>query len=162
MQTLPRLSDHQHDDPNHEPLARYWISRPKVAEALADKWDRGWLLGWRDITGIEKVRTFVPSVLPTSAVGNKFPLAFPEDPAHGPLLHAVWSTMAFDYVARQKISGTGMKYFIVKQIACPAPDTFARATSWQPDSDPRRMGHPLRAGTVVHVVAASALRPGDG
>ena len=79
------------------------------------------------------MRTFVPSVLPTSAVGNTFPLAFPADPAHGPLLHAVWSSMVFDYVARQKISGTDMKYFIVKQLACPAPATFAEPTSWQPD-----------------------------
>jgi hypothetical protein len=133
MQTLPRLTDHQHDDPNNEPLARYWISRPKVAEALAGKWDRGWLLGWRDITGVEKVRTFVSSVMPTSAVGHKFSLAFPNNPSHGLLLHAVWSSMIFDYVARQKISGTGMAYFVVKQIACPTPDSFAQASNWQPN-----------------------------
>lgn len=78
-------------------------------------------------------RTFVPSVLPITAVGNKFPLAFPADPVNGPLLHAVWSTMAFDYVARQKISGTGMTYFIVKQLACPTPATFAEPTTWQPN-----------------------------
>ena len=41
--------------------------------------------------------------------------------------------MVFDYIARQKISGTGMTYFIVKQIACPTPGTFTRATSWQSD-----------------------------
>ena len=127
MQTLPRLVGSQHDDPNNEPLARYWIARPKVAEALAGKWNRGWLLGWRDITGIEKVRTFVPSVLPTSAVGNKFLLAFPEDPAHGPLLHAVWSTMAFDYVARQKISGTADDVLHRQADRLPGPRAFAHA-----------------------------------
>ena len=116
-----------------EPLARYWISRVEADRALCGRWYQGWLLGWRDIARASDMRTFVPSVLPTSAAGNKFPLAFPEDPAHGPLLHAVWSTMVFDYVARQKISGTGMTYFIVKQIACPTPGTFAHATSWQSD-----------------------------
>jgi hypothetical protein len=30
----------------------------------------------------------------------------------------------FDYVAPQKLSGTGMTYFIVKQLACPAPTAF--------------------------------------
>ena len=130
--TLPRLSNEQHDDPNVEPQARYWIARPKVASALEGKWEQDWLLGWRDITKADQMRTFISSALPTSAVGHKFPLAFPEDPAHGPLLHAVWSSMAFDYVARQKISGTGMTYFIVKQIACPTPGTFAQACGWQP------------------------------
>jgi N-6 DNA Methylase len=129
--TLPRISAEQHDNPNVEALARYWIERPKVTTALNGRWDRDWLLGWRDITKADQMRTFIPSVLPASAVGHKFPLAFPENPAHGPLLHAVWSSMAFDYVARQKISGTGMTYFIVKQIACPTPDIFTQSSGWQ-------------------------------
>jgi hypothetical protein len=131
--SLPRPTAQQHNDPNMESIARYWIARSKLTDALDGKWEQGWLLGWRDITKADQMRTFIPSTLPTSAVGHKFPLAFPKDPAHGPLLHAVWSTMAFDYVARQKISGTGMTYFIVKQIACPTPDTFTQASSWQPD-----------------------------
>jgi hypothetical protein len=129
--SLPRPTAEQHDDPNMEPLARYWVGRPKVSDALDGKWEREWLLGWRDIARASDMRTFVPSVLPASAVGHKFPLAFPEDPRHGALLHAIWSTMIFDYVARQKISGTGMTYFIVKQIACPTPDTFAQPAGWQ-------------------------------
>ena len=130
--TLPRLSAEQHDDPAMEPLARYWISQSEVAAALHRRWDRDWLLGWRDIVRAAEMRTFMPSVLPTTAVGHKFLLAFPADPIKGPLLHAVWSTMAFDYVARQKISGSGMPYFIVKQLACPAPTIFAESTAWQP------------------------------
>lgn len=130
---LPRPTAAQHDDPHMEPLARYWVARSAVQKQLAARWDRDWLLGWRDIARASDMRTFVPSVLPTSAVGNKFPLAFPAQSEHGPLLHAVWSSLAFDYVARQKISGTGMKYFIVKQLACPAPDTFAEPAPWQPN-----------------------------
>jgi hypothetical protein len=128
---LPQFDHGQHRDPHAEPVARYWVAQAEVCAALADKWSRGWLLGWRDITNASNMRTFVPSVLPASAVGHKFPLAFPEKFTHGPLLHAIWSSMAFDYIARQKISGTGMTYFIVKQIACPAPAAFAQPTSWQ-------------------------------
>lgn len=152
--TLPRPSAAQHDDPNMEPLARYWVARHEVTDALdgrgkggqlpgrgdpagpdvptarQKRWDRDWLLGWRDIARASDMRTFVPSALPTSAVGHKFPLAFPANPAHGPLLHAVWSSLAFDYVARQKLSGTGMTYFIVKQLACPTPTTFAEPAAW--------------------------------
>jgi hypothetical protein len=92
MQTLPRISDAQHDDPGAEPLARHWVLRSDVSQKLGEKWDRSWLLGWRDITGIEKVRTFVPSVLPASAVGDPFLLAFPTAPRLGPILHAIWSS----------------------------------------------------------------------
>ncbi|MEU1955654.1 hypothetical protein [Nocardia rhamnosiphila] len=58
-------------------------------------------------------------------------MAFTSVPAHGPLLHALWSGMVFDYAVRQKLSGTGMTYFIVKQLACPAPRTFDEPTRWE-------------------------------
>ena len=53
---------------------------------------------------------------------------FPATPTHGPLLQGVWSSLVFDYVARQKLSGTHMKYFTTKQLACPAPEAVRRET----------------------------------
>lgn len=157
---LPRPTADQHDDPDMEPLARYWVARPAVMKALVstkrerdllpgrdrpgerglpqraltDRWDRGWLLGWRNIARSSDMRTFVPAVLPTSAVGNAFLLGFPDDPSKGPLLHAVWSSIAFDYVTRQKLSGSNVTYFNVKQFACPAPASFAEPVVWRPDA----------------------------
>ncbi|GAA5155837.1 N-6 DNA methylase [Pseudonocardia eucalypti] len=130
---LPRLTDEMHNDPHTEAGPRYWVQESEVKKRLLGKWEHGWMLGWRDITGGALLRTFVPSVLPTSAIGDKFLLAFPGAPAHGPLLHAMWSTLAFDYIARQKISGTGMKYFLTKQLACPTPAIFAGPAPWEPD-----------------------------
>ena len=99
-----------------EPLGRYWIDRAEVASKLDGKWDRHWLLGWRDIARASDSRTFVPSVFPVSAVGNKFPIAFTTKVLNAFQLHSAWSTIAFDYVARQKQSGATMNYFIVKQL----------------------------------------------
>jgi hypothetical protein len=130
VQTLPRVSDLEHDDPTVEALARHYVERKEVNEKLRGRWDRQWLLGWRDITGIEKVRTFITSVMPTSAAGDTFLLALPADSSYGPLLQGIWSTYAFDYVSRQKLSGTHMKYFTTKQIACPSPKTFAAEAQW--------------------------------
>ena len=132
--SLPRPSVKEHDDPDMEALARYWVDEGEVDSKLAGKWDRGWLLGWRDIARASDSRTFVPSVLPRSAVGDKFLLAFPEGSDRGSLLHAVWSSMIFDYVARQKVSGASMKYFTMKQLACPTPDTFDSPAAWQSSS----------------------------
>ena len=128
--SLPRLTPEQLDDPAVESLARYWVDETEVEKAVPGRWDRGWLLGWRDIARASDVRTFVPSVLPRAAVGNKFPIAFPADPAAAPLLQSVWSSLAFDYISRQKLSGTGMTYFIVKQLACPEPAAFDGTPAW--------------------------------
>lgn len=128
---LPRLTDEQHDDPGLEPLARYWVERSEVDAKLADRWDRQWLLGWRDITNAGNERTFVPSVLPASAVGHVFPVAFPDDPILSFRLHGLWSSIVFDFVARQKLSGTHMTYNIVQQLAVPSPATLNDPAPWR-------------------------------
>jgi hypothetical protein len=92
-----------------------------VEKARGKFGDEGWLFGWRDIARASDMRTLVPSALPLAAVGDKFLLA---NAAQAPLLQAAWSSLVMDYVARQKLSGTGMKYFILKQLACPPPEAF--------------------------------------
>ena len=50
MGTLPRLSPEQQDNPNFVVMPRYWVSEAEVEKRLARrKWDKDWLLGWRDI-----------------------------------------------------------------------------------------------------------------
>jgi len=122
--TLPHLTGAEHQDQSIEPLARYWVAEHDVEQTIGDRWDRGWFLGWRDITNASNERTFVPSVLPRSAVGHVFPVALPADPAKAPLLQALWSSLAHDYVARQKLSGTHMTYGVVNQLAAPTPGSF--------------------------------------
>ena len=52
-------------------------SSPTCVRRLGEKWDRDWLLGWRDITNASNERTFFPCVIPLSATGDGFLLAFP-------------------------------------------------------------------------------------
>ncbi|WP_249645126.1 Eco57I restriction-modification methylase domain-containing protein [Nocardia sputi] len=131
--SLPRLTSEQHDDPHCESIARVWVHRTEASAKLDRKWKKGWLLGWRDITNKGNERTFVPAVLPRSAVGNSFYIAFPQDPKSAADLHATWSSLTFDYVARQKLSGSHMNYFAAKQIACPAPSRYSIPAPWQRD-----------------------------
>ena len=146
--TLPRLSLDQHDDHRAEPLSRFWVKQDDVTKAFGKKWDRRWLIGWRDITNASNERTFIPSALPLTAVGNSFLLALPSDPGLAPLLHAVWSSLIFDFVSRQKLSGTHMNYFTAKQIACPTPSMFNRSTGWQ-------MGSTLGSWVTPYVLELS-------
>jgi hypothetical protein len=107
------------------------VTQPEIESAIGDRWGRGWLIGWRDIARASDAHTFVPSVLPRAAVGAKFPLAFPSNPSDGPLLQAIWSSYVFDYLSRQKLSGTSIAMFILKQLACPTPAVLAQPAPWQ-------------------------------
>ena len=98
--------------------------------AILASWDRGWLLGWRDIATSLDVRTFVTYAMPLNAVGGVTTIAFPRSPSLGPLLQATWSSFVFDYVSRQKISGTHMNQTITKQLACPEPAAFDAVPAW--------------------------------
>jgi hypothetical protein len=130
---LPRITDEKHDDPNLESLARYWVAKSDVDLKLKEFCDHDWLIGWRDITNMGNERTFVPCVFPASAVGNSFYVAALDDPGLTPQLIATWSSLAFDYVARQKVSGSHVNQFTAKQLACPAPDCFDGPTPWHPN-----------------------------
>ncbi len=131
---LPRLTDKELDDPAAEPLARYWLADADVGRAMPTGWDRDWLLGWRNIARASDVRTYLPCVAPRAAHGNAFLLALMAVPNQGPLLHAVMTSMVFDYVARQKLAGSNMVYFIVRQLACPEPAAFDPAPAWSDKS----------------------------
>ena len=120
----------QHDRPDVEPLAHYWVQDTRVLEAVPDLAGAGWLLGWRDISKEQNERTMVPSVLPFTAVGNKFPLVRTADPAWRPLLQAALSSLILDYVLRQRMNGVTLNFYLVKQIACPPPEAFSQTPPW--------------------------------
>lgn len=127
---LPRMTDAQLDNPEREPLPQYWIDQSDVAKAMPQGWDRRWLLSWRNITRSNNVRTFIPAVGPRVAMSHASLVAFPAKSSSGPLLQAVWSSLIFDYIARQKLSGSNMVYFVAKQIAAPPPSEFLSNPPW--------------------------------
>ena len=130
--SLPRITDSQHEDPRIEPVAHYWVSETDVGKAVGVGWNRGWLMGWRKITNAGNERTFVPAVFPRAAAGDSVLLVMPSEGSAACFI-ATLSSMAFDYVARQKLSGTNFQYFVTKQLACPTPATFDEPTPWQPE-----------------------------
>lgn len=132
---LPELGDEEHDDPMVLPLARYWVEEREVAARLAGRWDRGWLLGWRDITSAVVVRTVIAAVIPRSAVGNNFPLALVNpSAAFGACFLANLNAYALDYVARQKLGGTHLNFFILTQLPVLDPSSCEEQTLWSRES----------------------------
>lgn len=116
-------------DPDCIVTPRYWVEAAEVEARLADKgWDRGWIIGWRDICRSTDNRTLISSVIPKAAVGNKFLLMFPsEEPSRVAALLGNLDCLVCDFVARQKVGGTSFTSFTMKQIAVLPPDHYTDA-----------------------------------
>lgn len=116
----------QKQNPDVEPRPRYWVPQAEIDVRLASKgWKRNWLMGWRDITNATNERTVIVAPFPRSAVGNKFPLIFPDQPvATVAGLIANMSAFAFDFAARQKIGGTTLNFFLLYQLPILPPNFY--------------------------------------
>ncbi|MFF8828007.1 Eco57I restriction-modification methylase domain-containing protein [Streptomyces sp. NPDC015131] len=145
--TLPRVTPEQHDDPDFAPMPRYWVPEQDVDSGkrdkkgnrimwagvetrLADKeWYEDWLLGWRDICRISDRRTMINTALRRTAVPDGTLLMLPSfgNPA---LLQAALSSYVLDFVARQKFSGTHLKFFTAYQLPVPSPETGDQPCPW--------------------------------
>ena len=121
-------------DPCYTPLPFYWVAEQEVAERLDGVWDRGWLLGWRDVTDARaSVRTVVPCIIPRAAVSHTFPLMMPTaDPRLVAGLYANLSSIPFDYCARQKVGGLHLTYFTMQQLPAFPPGAYAAPAPWAP------------------------------
>ncbi|MBS0436169.1 MAG: N-6 DNA methylase [Proteobacteria bacterium] len=121
-----------HQDGLHAP-------EPGMAErsevlALAERWLEescpNWLMGWRDIARTTDERTLIASLLPTVGVGNKIPLIVLPRTVKSRLAAALvanLSALTLDYVARQKIGGSTLNYFYVKQLPVLSPAQYGDA-----------------------------------
>lgn len=129
------------DDPGVFAAPRYWV-KPDAMEArliMTDKdgnvlwrWDRAWLVGWRDISNAVNDRTVITSVLPRVPLGHTVPIMFPEqaDAVQVACLVACLNTFVVDYSARQKIGGTHLTYGFLKQFPVLTPSAFAAPCLW--------------------------------
>ncbi|MFG1956939.1 Eco57I restriction-modification methylase domain-containing protein [Nonomuraea sp. NPDC049028] len=127
--TLPRSTPQSKDNPIYFVVPEYWVPEKAVGSRLSAKsWHRRWLLGWRDMCRRTDARTMIFSAAPSAAMGDKFLLALPQH--DGTLLQANMSSFVLDFCARQKISGSALKYFIVKQLPVLPPSAYQRECPW--------------------------------
>ncbi|MGL4499339.1 MAG: hypothetical protein ACRCU2_09805, partial [Planktothrix sp.] len=77
---------------------RYWVSRTEVENRLAGKWDKKWLLAFRDICRSTDERTAIFSLLPPVGVGHTSPLVFLEKTNLSTYFFANVNSLIFDFV----------------------------------------------------------------
>jgi hypothetical protein len=115
-------------DPHFTVTPRYWVSEAEVEQRLKDKnWSRGWLMGWRDICRATDERTVIAAVVPRVGINHKIPLFFAlqaPSVSHSAALLTNFDSLVLDYVARQKVGGTSLTYFYLKQLPFLPPDHY--------------------------------------
>jgi very-short-patch-repair endonuclease len=126
---LPFQFIENYNNPNYAIEPRYWIESNEFESRVPPKWDRKWFIAFREVTSAKLERTLVFSIVPYVACGNKAPLILPyEYPnnAYIACLLANLNSIVLDYVARQKIGGTALSFFIVRQLPVFAPDLYSK------------------------------------
>jgi hypothetical protein len=100
-----------------------------LVKSMIDRKQPRWLMGWRDICRSTDERTVIASVFPLLGTGDTLLLMHPVVDSH-PLaaaLIACLCSLTLDYVCRQKIGGTHLKYNVFKQNAVLPPSAFSPA-----------------------------------
>lgn len=119
-------------DPKYLPLPRYWVPESAVRHSLSNGWDRPWLLGWRDIARATDVRTTIATILGKSAApeGGTLLILGRIDGLDACVLVAILNSLVFDYVARQKVGGTHLKFFTMRQLPVMGREALERECPW--------------------------------
>jgi len=104
--------------PNVESLARHYITdelfRLRMPESLREK---RWFLTARNITNSTNERTVIAAIIPRAASCQDTPYIETIGGAQiSAFLVGLLNSFALDYVARQKIGGTHLSYFILYQL----------------------------------------------
>ncbi|MDX2282567.1 MAG: hypothetical protein NW241_00335 [Bacteroidia bacterium] len=119
------LSPEEQQDPAALAQPWYWVPEEEVARK-AD--GRKWFVGFRDIARSTDERTAIFSLLGWGGVNHKMPLVFlGKNITESILAYGCTSSLIFDFVVRQKIGGTSLTFFYVKQLPLLAPETYTAA-----------------------------------
>lgn len=100
----------------------YWVNKSLVDSRLIDcdkegnvrwKWEHSYYIAFRDVTNATNERTCVATLIPSACFA------------------AMLSSLVFDYIARQKVGGSSMALFIMKQQPVLTPDQIPSSMQWQ-------------------------------
>ena len=118
----------EHANSNWLPDPQFWVSLDDA------EWseDLGWAVAFKDVTAPTNVRTMIAAVVPRSACGNTLPILTPDGVEtaayreNACLLAACLNSFALDYVARQKVQGQHLNWFVVEQLPVLSVDAYDR------------------------------------
>ncbi|TSD87553.1 restriction endonuclease [Mycobacterium sp. KBS0706] len=117
----------QHSDVSWSPAPQFWV--PKGAINWSS--DVDWAIAFKDVTSTTNARTMIAAIVPKTGAGNTLPLLMPdplseaEYKENASLVVANLNSFAYDYLARQKVQGQHLNWYIVEQLAVVHPNAYS-------------------------------------
>jgi hypothetical protein len=113
-------------DPASFAQPRYWIEQSDKESAMTGRQTKHWLMGWRRISNVTNERTTIAFFLPSVGAGDSiFLLHSDKDLKSLCALNAGLNSIVSDWIARQKIGGTNVSFYYLKQLAVPSPNFYS-------------------------------------
>ena len=125
--SLPKPNESQKSSSGFfiKPIA--WVPSAEVKKRL-EEWNKNYLICFRGITSSVVERTIIFSFIPIAGVGNSAPIVKASDWG----IHLVtclisnFNSIVLDYIARQKVGGANLNFFIVKQLPLIPPEYYSK------------------------------------
>ena len=121
-----------HQNPEFVVQPRWWVEDTEVAKVLGERIQPAYLC-YKDVTSPTNQRTMIAAVIPHAAVVNSAPLVLTGDdigPRQRCCLLGNLNSCALDFVARQKVGGVHLNFFIVEQLPLFGPDRYHDRCPW--------------------------------
>lgn len=135
----------QHGDTSWVPEPQFWVSSDELLLPVSLRW----VVAFKDVTAPTNVRTMIAAIIPRLPAGNTLPLLLPDLPVRSdrlsaarfaeleaaaitdyhqwaPVLLANLNSFVLDFVARQKVQGQHLNYYIVEQLPLIPRPAFER------------------------------------
>jgi hypothetical protein len=122
----------EHQNPEFSPLPRWWISAENIIRVMEGKQQPAYL-AYKDVTSATNQRTMIAAFVPYTATLHPIPVIITEYakfPRRECCLLANLNSFVYDFVARQKVGGLHLSFFIVDQIPTFPPDFYAQKCPW--------------------------------
>lgn len=120
----------EHQNPEFAAQPRFWVARDEVERFIGK---RAALLAYKDVTSATNQRTMVAAFVPPVALMNSAPfihMAETIPPRRQCCLLANLNSLAYDFIARQKVGGLHLNFFIVEQLPTLPPDRYDEPCPW--------------------------------
>ncbi|MGW5797846.1 Eco57I restriction-modification methylase domain-containing protein [Streptomyces bacillaris] len=122
VRALPTPSVDQLSDPDYLTSPRYWVPDGAVDVKLSGRgWSGDWVMGFRKITSSLDERSVISFLAPRSGVADSANVVLPGSGCVS-VLYAQLSSFVFDYIARQKLGGVNLNFFIFAQLPSLLPE----------------------------------------
>ena len=111
----------QHRNQHWLPEPAYWTLRSSTPFPNVS-----WQLGFKDVTAPTNIRSMIAAIIPRAGAGNTLPILSTQhiSARSAAILLANLNSITFDYVARQKIQGQHLNWYIVEQLPVVPPTTY--------------------------------------